>query len=126
LDDPPAGDSPGGIVLAIGGETWEFDGAFCAFINAQPGEDGSEWNVSNVKDGLQVYVSDDSFGASVSIADIANGGNPTLSWAAEGDVVSFTVDGNDITAEGTFTDNVGGAGSTEGTLSATCPSWAQG
>lgn len=124
--EPAAPEVPGGIVLTIGGETWEFEGALCAYLNAPAGQEGSEWNVSNTKDGLQVYVNDDSFGQFVSIADIQNGGSPTLSWEAEGDAVSIAVDGNDITAEGTFTDGVGGTGPTDGTLHATCASWAAG
>lgn len=110
------------ITLTIGGETWEFDNSFCAYYNAPAGEEGSEWNVSDIADGLQVYVNSDSFGQDVSIADIENGGNPTVSWEAFGDAVSIEVSGNDITASGTFTDNVNG-GTAEGSLTATCPDW---
>jgi hypothetical protein len=125
-DGPPAADVPGGIVLTIGDQGWEFESAQCAFYNARAGEDGSEWNVSNVRDGLQVYVSVDSFGTSVTIADIANGGDPTLSWAAEDDAISLMVDGDDIVAEGTFTDSVGGSSPTAGRLEASCASWFEG
>ena len=125
-DAPPAQNVPGGIVLTIGDEPWEFGSAQCAFYNAEPGSDGSEWNVSNIKDGLQVYVNVDSFETSVSIADIANGGNPTLAWAAVNDAVSLTVDGDSISARGTFTDEVGGSGPTEGTLEAECADWFEG
>lgn len=125
-DAPPAQDQPGGIVLTIGDQTWEFGSAQCAFYNAQPGSDGSEWNVSNIKDGLQVYVNVDSFETSVTIADIANGGSPTLSWGAVDDAVSVTVNGDEISAQGTFTDKVGGSGPTEGTLTAKCASWFEG
>lgn len=120
-EEPAAAGEPL-IVLTIGDETWEFPGAQCAFYFAPAGEEGSEWNVSNVNNGLQVYVNSDSFGEDVSIADIENGGNPTVSWEAFGDAVSIEVDGNDISATGTFTDNVNG-GTAEGTLTATCPSW---
>jgi hypothetical protein len=122
-DSSPAADAPGGIVLTIGDQVWEFPGAQCAFLNAKAGEDGSEWNVSNVQDGLQVYVYVDSFVSEVTIDDITNGGNPTVSWADEGDAVSLTVNGDDIVAEGTFTDNVGGSGPTTGKLEASCASW---
>ncbi|NNL96775.1 MAG: hypothetical protein HKO63_01100 [Acidimicrobiia bacterium] len=125
-DTPPAAGQPGGIVLTIGDETWEFGSAQCAFYNASPGSDGSEWNVSNIKDGLQVYVNVDPFETSVTIADIANGGSPTLSWEAVDDAVSLTVDGDSISAQGTFTDNVGGSGPTEGTLEAECADWFEG
>ena len=77
-------------------------------------------------DGLQVYVNVDSFETSVTIADIANGGNPTVSWTAVNDAVSLTVDGDSISARGTFTDEVGGSDPTEGTLEAECASWFEG
>jgi hypothetical protein len=73
-----------------------------------------------------VYVSEDSFGVLVQITDIANGGNPEFNWEAGGEAISLSVDGNDVTATGEFTDMVGGSGPTEGTLVATCPSWVNG
>ena len=120
--------SPGsiGIVLTIGDETWEFDGALCAYVGAVPGEDGSEWNVSNVKDGAQVYVSDDSFGPLVQFADISNGGDPTFNWESEADGLEILVVANDITVTGQFANSVDGTGPIAGTLTATCPGWAQG
>lgn len=123
-----SGPAPGsiGIVLTIGDETWEFDGALCAFVGANPGEEGSEWNVSNVKDGAQVYVSDDSFGQLVQFADISNGGDPQFNWEMEADGLSISVAGNDIAVTGDFTNSVDGTGPIAGTLSATCPGWAQG
>lgn len=115
-----------GIVLTIGDDTWEFDRALCAFTGPKPGEEGSEWNVSNVKDGAQVYVSDDSFGPLVQYADISNGGNPEFNWEAGADGLSISVAGNDISVVGEFTDSVGGTGPIAGTLSATCPDWFEG
>jgi len=110
------------ITMSIGDETWEFPAALCAYKNAPAGEAGSEWNVSHVNNGLQVYIADDEFGTLVSVADIENGGNPTVSWEAIGDAVEITVNSNDITASGTFTDGVNG-GTAQGTLTATCPDW---
>jgi hypothetical protein len=115
-----------GIVLTIGDETWEFDGALCAFVGPNPGEEGSEWNVSNVKDGAQVYVSDDSFGPLVQYADISNGGDPEFNWESGADGLSISVAGNDISATGEYTDSVSGTGPIAGTLSATCPDWFEG
>lgn len=125
-DAPPAANQSGGIVLTIGDQVWEFPTAQCAFYNAKAGEDGSEWNVSNVQDGLQVYVYVEGSFEEVTIDDITNGGNPTVSWAAAGDALSLTVDGDDIVAEGTFTDNVGGSAPTAGKLEASCASWYEG
>jgi hypothetical protein len=119
--------SPGsaGIVLTIGDETWQFDRAFCAFSGATPGEEGSEWNVSNLDADAQVYVADDAFGLLVQYADISNGGNPNFNWEAELDGLIITVDGNDIAVSGQFTESVGGTGPIAGTLTATCPGWAE-
>lgn len=116
------GSGSGGITLRIGAETWEFDNALCAYTNAPAGEPGSEWNVSSTKDDYQVYVNEDSFGPRVSIADVIDFGS--MEWVSEGNAVTLTVDGNDITAEGTFTDLNGDQ--QDGTLSATCPSWVEG
>lgn len=122
---PEPSSGPAGIVLTIGDETWEFDRAFCAYVGATPGQDGSEWNVSNVKDGAQVYVNDDSFGQSIQYADISNGGDPNFNWETTAGL-SISVDGNDITATGEFTDSVSGTGPVAGTLSASCTDWAEG
>lgn len=126
-DDPepaeepaPAGDIA--ITLTIGDETWEFPGSLCAFYNAPAGDPGSEWNVSYTQDGLQVYAADDEFGKLLSVDDIENGGNPTVSWEASHDAVDITVDGNSISATGTFTDNVNG-GTAEGTFEGHCNDW---
>lgn len=124
-DEPADEPAPAGniaITMSIGDETWEFPAALCAYKYAPAGEAGSEWNVSHVDNGLQVYIADDEFGTLVSVADIENGGNPTVSWEAIGDAVEITVKGNDVTASGTFSDGVNG-GTAQGTLIATCPDW---
>lgn len=122
---PAPSSGPAGIVLTIGDESWEFGRAFCAYVGATPGEDGSEWNVSNVQDGAQVYVSDDSFGPLVQYADISNGGNPNFNWEST-DGLTLSVDGNDITGSGEFTESVSGTGPVAGTVTATCTDWAEG
>ena len=121
--NPPSG-SPE-IVLTIGDETWEFDRAFCAFMGGTPGEEGSEWNVTNLGSDAQVYVADDEFGVLVSYADISNGGNPDFNWEAEPNGLSIDVNGNDVTVSGQFTDSVAGTGPIAGTLTATCSGWAE-
>lgn len=122
--EPPSTEAPadaggssneGSITLTIGDETFEFDGALCAYYNAEPGQPGSEWNVSFTDDGGQVY------------ADVT-GDYPALSygpWSAEGADVVFAYDGDTITAEATF-QNDNGLPAEEGTFSATCASWYSG
>ena len=117
--DAPAGGTggdaiPGSITLTIGSENYEFDGANCARYNAEPGEDGSEWNVSYKLDGEQVYADVTADYPSLTFAG----------WSAEGPAVVFEYQGDTITAEGTFQHD---DGRTEtGTLSATCASWYSG
>ena len=118
--EAPAADTGGSsndssITLTVGSEMWEFDGALCAFYNAEPGQPGSEWNVSFTDDGGQIY------------ADVT-GDYPALSygvWSAEGDAVVFAYDGDTITAEATF-QNDDGLPAEEGTFTATCASWYSG
>lgn len=118
---PPAnGSGSGHISLTIGDQTWEFDGALCAYMNAPAGEAGSEWNVSFKQEQLQVYVNQDATGPSVSLTNVVDFGS--LRWNAEGDAVEITVSGNDIAAGGRFTDETGGP-ERDGTLDATCASW---
>lgn len=119
-----AASAPGGITLTIGDETWEFAGALCATYNAPAGEPGSEWNVSFKEGDNQVYVNVDSIRDYVSITDVVNYG--TLQWEAAGADVTIEVSGNDIHAEGTFSDEANGAPSQPGTLDATCASWYEG
>ncbi|MCP3976397.1 MAG: hypothetical protein GY720_18075 [bacterium] len=123
---PAPSSGPAAIVLTIGDETWEFGRAFCAYVGATPGQEGSEWNVSNTDADAQVYVADDAFGVLVQYADISNGGNPDFDWEAQNDGLSIAVDGNDITVSGQFTDSVSGTGPLAGTLTATCSGWAEG
>ncbi|MFZ0491702.1 MAG: hypothetical protein WAM81_00730 [Acidimicrobiia bacterium] len=124
-EQPASSSSSGHITLTIGDQTWEFDGALCAYTDATPGEAGSQWNVSMVQDDLQVYVNDDSTGRYISVANIKDYG--TFQWEAHGDAVTvLTVDGNDIIGEGTFSDMAGDGPATEGSVTATCPSWLKG
>ena len=114
----------GSIVLTIGEETWEFPGSLCATYNAPAGEEGSEWNVSFQDGNLQVYINHDAVEDYVSITDVVDYG--TFEWSAAGDAVTIVADGNEITAEGTFTDGAGDGQPTAGTLTATCASWYEG
>lgn len=113
--------SQGSISLTIGDETWDFAGAQCASANGTPGQPAAEWNVSSISGDLQVYVSVDDFGPRVSLSDIADVG--AMEWVAEGDAVTIAVDGDTVTASGTFTDLTGAEQA--GTLAATCSSWAE-
>ncbi|MCH7788046.1 MAG: hypothetical protein IH940_01240 [Acidobacteria bacterium] len=105
--------------LIVGGEEWAFDAAFCAFGEETIGQEGAEFNVSASQDGLQLYASIDSFGHSVTLNDIDNFENPSVSLSATtgGFIV---IDGKNISAEADFVDDLTGQTSA-GTFSATCP-----
>ena len=123
---PPAnGSGSGHITLTVGDETWEFDGALCAYYGAPAGEAGSEWNVSFKQNDLQVYINQDSTGPSVELTNVVDYGS--LRWSSAGDAVQLTVNGNDISATGSFTDESDGAANggaaSDGTLEASCASW---
>jgi hypothetical protein len=112
----------GSATLTVGDQTWTFDSVLCAFGEEQIGQEGAEFNLSAIKDGLQLYASIDSFGHSVSLNDIQNFEDPSVSLDtfAVGSDEFIELDGKNVAATATFTDDVGG-GEVEGTLEATCP-----
>lgn len=125
IDEPAPASLPGGITLVIGEETWEFEGAVCAFQNAPAGQEGSEWNVSMEQGDYIVKIADNRFGQAIAITDMATFGG-SFNWEGQGDAISLSVEGNDITGEGTFTDRTGAEQPTRGTLTATCADWVGG
>lgn len=132
--DPPAtydtGDQ-GFATLTVGDQTWEFQGVLCAFGEEEIGQEGAEFVLSSLQDGLQLYVSIDSFGHSVSINDIEDFENPSVGFVAGGPIAAVvggdadivSVDGNQVTATGLFLDETDEDSfeGVEGTLTATCP-----
>jgi hypothetical protein len=120
----------GGAELTVGDETWTFDSVLCAFGPEEIGDPEAEFVLSALADGLQLYVSIDGFGHSVSLNDIANFEDPAVGWEAGGfaamedDAGEFVeVDGKDVRAEAEFTDTRDELSPTTapGTLDATCP-----
>lgn len=120
----------GGATLTVGDATWMFDSVLCAFGPEEIGQEGAEFVLSSLQEGLQLYVSIDSFGHSVSLDDVADFQNPSVSLSAEkftaalngGPEEFVEVNGKEITSTALFVD-----GTTddlepiEGTLVATCP-----
>lgn len=118
----PSGDA--GIAITIGGETWNFANALCAFYDAPAGEPGSRWNVSAIQNGsftapdVQVYVNFEDPDTYLELNDfIADTG-----WSAQKDTLTIDVNGNDVTASATFANDDTGE-TAEGSLTATCSSW---
>ena len=120
----------GGATLTVGDTTWTFDSVLCAFGPEEIGQEGAEFVLSSLKDGLQLYVNIDSFGHSVSLDDVADFQNPSVSLSAEKFTAALNgapeefveVNGKEITSTALFVD-----GTTddlepiEGVLAATCP-----
>jgi hypothetical protein len=105
--------------LTVGNQEWVFTSALCAFGEDQIGQEGAVWNMSATEDGMQMYATIDSFGQSVSLNDIENFENPSVSIEASGGEF-IQIDGKTVTAEAEFTDDLTGETAT-GTFSVTCP-----
>lgn len=115
----------GGAELTVDGETWTFDSVLCAFGPEEIGDEDAEFVLSAIGDGLQLYVSIDGFGHSVTLDDIENFEDPSVGWSA-GDLIAaefVEIDGKQIRAEAEFLDSRDELPSTtaQGTLEATCP-----
>jgi len=117
--------------LTIGEETWTFDSLVCAFGPEEIGDPEAEFVLSAIQDGLQLYVSIDGFGHSVSLDDVDDFENPSVGWTAGGPVTALAgdgeefiqVDGTEVQAEAEFVDSRDGMSSESapGSLVATCP-----
>jgi hypothetical protein len=121
----------GGAELTVDGETWTFDSVLCAFGPEEIGDEDAEFVLSAIGDGLQLYVSIDGFGHSVTLDDIENFEDPSVGWAAGGPFGALTgeaeefveVDGKQVRAEAEFVDARDEMSMTTapGVLEATCP-----
>ena len=111
----------GSARLVVGDQEWVFDSVLCAFGEEQIGQEGAEFVLSSIQDGLQVYASIDSFGHSISLDDIEDFENPSVSLSSEGDGF-ISVDGTSVSAAAEFIDFTGDdLTTTPGTFEATCP-----
>ncbi|MGM0386796.1 MAG: hypothetical protein ACQERF_12575 [Actinomycetota bacterium] len=122
-DDLEAQQSGGSATITVGEETWTFDGALCAFGEEETGQEGAEFVLSSIGDGLQFYLSIDSFGHSASVQDIENFENPSVSWESDFNAGEFiTISGKDISGEVNFVDyETESFDGVAGSFEATCP-----
>ncbi len=121
----------GDAELTVDGQTWTFDSVLCAFGPEEIGDEDAEFVLSAISDGLQLYVSIDGFGHSVTLDDIDDFEDPSVGWAAGGPIASMAgddeefveLDGKQVRAEAQFRDSVDEMSGTtaQGTLAATCP-----
>lgn len=130
LENQQAAQGGGSATLTVGDETWNFDSVLCAFGEEQIGQEGAEFVLSSIQDGLQLYASVDSFGHSVSLNDINDFENPSVSLTADkfsasmagGSAEFVTLDGTRVEATAPFLDDTSdGMETVEGTLQADCP-----
>jgi hypothetical protein len=123
LEQTQASQGGGSATLTIGDQTWTFDSVLCAFGEEMIGQEGAEFVLSSIQDGMQMYVSIDSFGHSVSLDDIEDFTNPSVSVASGFGAGDFIVlDGKNVSAETGFIDNTSDDFTeTPGTFTATCP-----
>lgn len=130
LEDTQEAVGGGSATLTVGDETWVFGSVLCAFGEEQIGQEGAEFNLSAIQDGLQLYASIDSFGHSVTLDDIQDFENPSVSLAAGGPAAAMIggeeefieLDGKNVAASALFVDDTTeDMEGIEGTLEATCP-----
>lgn len=111
----------GSARFVVGDDEWTFDSVLCAFGEEQIGQEGAEFVLSSIQDGLQMYVSIDSFGHSISLDDVEDFENPSVSLSSDGDDF-IIVDGKSVSAAAEFIDFTGDdLTTTPGTFEATCP-----
>lgn len=111
----------GSATLTVGDQSWTFDTVLCAFGPDEIGQEGAEFVLSSIQDGMQLYVSIDSYGHSVTLNDIENFDAPSVDLGTVGDGF-VTVDGRSATAQADFVDGLGdGVTTVPGTLDASCP-----
>ena len=120
----------GSATLVVGGDSWTFDRVVCGFGPDQIGDPDAEFVLSSIQDGLQLYVSVDGFGHSVSLNDITDFENPSVDLSADsftaemsGEPAEFVeVNGKQISANASFVDEAAeNYDGVDGTLTATCP-----
>ena len=109
----------GGATVTIDGETWEFDSVLCAFGEEEIGQEGAEVVVSSIQDGLQFYVSIDSFGHSVSLNDVEVFEDPAVSLMSVGDDF-IEVDDRSVSGQMTMMDDLT-MEEFEGSFEGVCP-----
>ena len=116
------GASPGSFTMVVGEQSWSFDSVQCAFGEEEIGQEGAEFVLSAIEDGLQAYVSVDAFGTSVSIDDISDFENPSVGYSAFGDTVAVDIAGKNLSGIGDFFDGTSDSlVPVEGTFAGTCP-----
>lgn len=121
LENTQDAEGGGSASLTVGGQTYSFDSVLCAFGEDETGQEGAEFVMSAVANGTQLYFSIDQFGHSVSIDDIEDFENPSVSWGSRGEDF-IQLNGKSASGEAGFVDGtLEGQQTLPGTFEATCP-----
>jgi hypothetical protein len=111
----------GSATLTMGDRTWTFDSVLCAIGEEETGQEGAEFVLSSIQDGLQFYVSIDSFGHSVSLNDIEDFENPSVALVSDFGAAEFIeVDGRNVSGEVTMVQE-DGTGGEPASFEGSCP-----
>ena len=122
LEDAQEAVGGGTATLTVGDESWTFSPVLCAFGPEEIGQEGAEFVLSSISDGKQMYFSIDSFGHSVSIDDIEDFQNPSVSLSSFGGENDIVLDGKNFSGSADFLDGTSDSFETiPGTFSGTCP-----
>ena len=121
LEEVQRSQGGGSATFVVGDQSWTFASVLCAFGEDQIGQEGAEFNLSSIQDGMQMYASIDRFGHSLSLNDIADFENPAVDLSSVGDDF-IVLEGKNVTAEAEFMDGTTDDITTiSGTFEATCP-----
>ncbi len=82
-------------------ETWEFDAVLCTFGEDEIDEDRAEFTLSSLKDGLQLHLMISSYGHTMSLTDLTDLENPSVSLTTmiTGTDDFLVLDGKNVTGE---------------------------
>ena len=121
LEAQQAAEGGGSATLTVGDRTWTFDRVLCAIGEEETGQEGAEFVLSSIQDGLQFYVSIDSFGHSVSLNDIEDFENPSIALTSEfGGEEFIQLDGKNVSGEMRMVQD-DGTGGEPASFEGTCP-----
>lgn len=91
LEEQQAVSGGGKAKFTAGDNSWEFDSVICAFGEVEIGQEGAEFVLSSIQDGFQLYLSIDARGHSMSLEDVKDFDNPSISLAQDDSLVDFLV-----------------------------------
>ena len=113
----------GGATLTVGDESWTFDSVLCALGEEETGQEGAEFVLTGIQDGVQLYVTIDDWGHSITLDDIENFEEPTVALRSADEGEFLQLDGTQVSAEMAMIDSESfdPADAVDGTLEGSCP-----